>query len=123
MIVLPYTICFCLCGDQVLMLSRTHPPNAGLWNGLGGKLEADETPVENIYREVMEEAALDLHQAQQVRFAGLVTWMALDHAWGCMPFLRTWLLIIRSGRIVVPWRVSSPGRHWIGYATRRILLW
>jgi len=72
MMTLPYTICFCVRGDQVLY--RSNPPNAGLWNGLGGKLEPGETPLENIHREVMEEAGLDLHQAEVVRFAGLVTW-------------------------------------------------
>jgi 8-oxo-dGTP diphosphatase len=74
MIALPYTICFCLRGDQVLMLYRSNPPNAGLWNGLGGKIETGETPLSTIHREVMEEADIDLHQAQEVRFAGLVTW-------------------------------------------------
>lgn len=74
MITLPYTICFCLHGDQVLMLYRNNPPNAGLWNGLGGKLEPGETPLENIHREVAEEAGLDLNQAEAVRFAGLVSW-------------------------------------------------
>jgi 8-oxo-dGTP diphosphatase len=74
MTALPYTICFCLRDDQVLMLYRSKPPNAGLWNGLGGKIEAGETPLSNIHREVMEEAAIDLHQAQEVHFTGLVTW-------------------------------------------------
>jgi 8-oxo-dGTP diphosphatase len=77
MIALPYTICFCLCGDQVLMLYRSKPPNAGRWNGLGGKIEAGETPLISIHREMMEEAEIDLHQAQEVRFAGLVTWTFL----------------------------------------------
>src|SRR5258708_9753252 len=74
MIALPYTICFCLHDDQVLMLYRSNPPNAGLWNGLGGKIETGETPLSNIQREVLEEATLEMHQAQEVHFAGLVTW-------------------------------------------------
>jgi 8-oxo-dGTP diphosphatase len=77
MISLPYTICFCLCSDQVLMLYRNNPPNANHWNGLGGKIEAGETPLKNIHREMMEEAEIDLHQAQELRFAGLVTWTDL----------------------------------------------
>ena len=75
---LPYTICFCLCGDQVLMLYRSKPPNTCRWNGLGGKIEADETPLMNIHREMMEEAEIDLHHAQELRFAGIVTWAILD---------------------------------------------
>lgn len=78
MIALPYTICFCLCGNQVLMLYRDNPPNAGRWNGLGGKIEAGETPLVNIHREMMEEAEIDLHHAQELRFAGIVTWTMLD---------------------------------------------
>ena len=78
MIALPYTICFCLCGDQVLMLYRCNPPNAGRWNGLGGKIEAGETPWSSIHREMREEAEIDLYQAQEMRFAGLVTWTFLN---------------------------------------------
>jgi 8-oxo-dGTP diphosphatase len=78
MISLPYTICFCLYGDQVLMLYRSNPPNAGRWNGLGGKIEAGETPLITIHREMMEEAEIDLHRAQEARFAGLVTWTFLN---------------------------------------------
>src|SRR5947209_6694962 len=62
------------------MLYRRNPPNAGRWNGLGGKIEAGETPLKNIQREIMEEAEIDLHQAQELRFAGLVIWSFLnDH--------------------------------------------
>ncbi len=60
------------------MVYRSNPPNAGRWNGLGGKIEAGETPLINIHREMMEEAEIDLHQAQEVHFAGLVTWTVLN---------------------------------------------
>lgn len=56
------------------MLYRSNPPNAGLWNGLGGKIEQGETPLANIQREMLEEAEIDLREAQELRFAGLVTW-------------------------------------------------
>ncbi len=74
MLVLPYTICFCLRDTQVLMLYRSYPPNAGRWNGLGGHIEAAETPLESIKREVMEEGGIDLDLAQGLNFTGLVTW-------------------------------------------------
>ncbi|BCL83533.1 7,8-dihydro-8-oxoguanine triphosphatase [Ktedonobacteria bacterium brp13] len=60
------------------MLYRSNPPNANRWNGLGGKIETGETPLSNIHREMMEEAEIDLHQAQELRFAGLVTWTVLN---------------------------------------------
>jgi 8-oxo-dGTP diphosphatase len=54
------------------MLRRKHPPNEGLWNGLGGKIEAGETPAECVRREVMEEANADVSEG--FRYTGIVTW-------------------------------------------------
>jgi 8-oxo-dGTP diphosphatase len=34
--------------------------HSGKWNGLGGKCEADESPLETAHREIHEEAGLDL---------------------------------------------------------------
>ncbi len=56
------------------MLYRANPPNQHLWNGLGGKLRQQETPISCIQREVMEEARISLHPRQHLRFAGIVTW-------------------------------------------------
>ena len=78
MVEFPYTICFCLCGTQVLMLYRNKPPNAFRWNGLGGRIEAGETPLACVQREIMEEAGIDLTRAQELRFGGLVTWALGD---------------------------------------------
>lgn len=44
-----------------------------------------ETPLENIHREVMEEAGLDPHQVEVVRFDGLVSWpVSTDFTGACM---------------------------------------
>jgi len=69
-----YTICFCFQGDSVLMLFRNKPPNAQRWNGLGGKFQPGETPLACIQREIKEEAGIDLHLAERLHFAGIVTW-------------------------------------------------
>lgn len=55
---LPYTICFCCCEQRVLMLHRAFPPNAQLWNGLGGSIESGETPLRSVQREMQEEAGI-----------------------------------------------------------------
>ncbi len=73
-----YTICFCRWRDRILMLLRTKPPNAGKWNGLGGKIEPGESPLHSVRREVMEEAGIDLGLADRVRATGLVTWTIED---------------------------------------------
>lgn len=106
---LPYTICFCVREDQVLMLYRSHPPNAGLWNGLGGKLELGETPLGNIHREVMEEAGLDLHRAEVVRFAGLVTWTAPTDLTGSRPGMYAFLAYLAPTWPIWPDRITSEG--------------
>jgi 8-oxo-dGTP diphosphatase len=74
MIALPYTLCFCYRGNLVLMLQRDRPPNQGLWNGLGGKIQPNETPFACVRREIMEEAGIDLAQSPNCRFVGIVTW-------------------------------------------------
>jgi 8-oxo-dGTP diphosphatase len=71
---LPYTICFCCYQQQVLMLYRALPPNAQLWNGLGGKIESGETPLVSVQREVQEEAGIDLGEATSLHFSGITTW-------------------------------------------------
>lgn len=50
-------------GDDVLMLHRNVKErdfHAGKWNGLGGKCEPDESPLEAAARELREESGLDL---------------------------------------------------------------
>ncbi len=74
---LPYTICFCQRGALILMLHRRYPPFAGLWNGLGGRIEPGEAPLASVQREVLEEAAIDL-AASRIRFGGIVTWVSHD---------------------------------------------
>jgi 8-oxo-dGTP diphosphatase len=71
---LRYTLCFCRHGERLLMLLRRKPPHAGQWNGVGGKIEAGETPLAGVTREVTEESGLDLRMAASVRFGGIVTW-------------------------------------------------
>jgi 8-oxo-dGTP diphosphatase len=41
-------------------MHRRHPPNAGLWNGIGGKLNPGEDPYAACIREVSEEAGLHI---------------------------------------------------------------
>lgn len=60
--------------DRVLMISRDARPDDdhfGKVNGLGGKLEEDESAVACIRREVREEAGLDL---TSLSLRGTITW-------------------------------------------------
>jgi 8-oxo-dGTP diphosphatase len=70
-----YTLCFLTFQEKVLLLYRNHPPNAGLWNGVGGHIEFGETPHEACLREVHEETGFLLPSAQ---FIGILTWQGFE---------------------------------------------
>jgi 8-oxo-dGTP diphosphatase len=55
------------------MVNREKNPWKGCWNGLGGKIEKDENPLESIIREVEEETGLKVLPSQ-VHFKGSLTW-------------------------------------------------
>jgi 8-oxo-dGTP diphosphatase len=62
--VIPAVLIYTKSADgQVLMIHRDGNPgdyHAGKWNGLGGKLELDESPLEAARRELREESGFDL---------------------------------------------------------------
>lgn len=70
-----YTICFIRkktpCTDEILMLYRYKEPNIYKWNGVGGKLEKGETPLESCLREVDEETGLKI---KNMNYRGFVSW-------------------------------------------------
>lgn len=45
-------------GDQVLLVQRANPPDAGLWGFPGGKIEPGETLLEAAARELFEETGV-----------------------------------------------------------------
>ncbi len=70
-----FTLCFLARGEELLMLRRRRPPNQGLWNGVGGRIEAGETPLAACLREVREETGFVIDAA---RFAGIVSWTGFE---------------------------------------------
>ncbi|MBI2916159.1 MAG: NUDIX domain-containing protein, partial [Elusimicrobia bacterium] len=61
------TLCYVQRGGKTLMLHRIKKPNDihdGRWNGLGGKMELEETPEECVAREVWEESGLKIKNPQ-----------------------------------------------------------
>lgn len=71
----PYVLCFLTRAGRVLMLHRRYPPNQGLWNGVGGRIEPGEKPLTACLREVEEETGCIL---QTARFCGLLTWTGFE---------------------------------------------
>ena len=66
------TLCYIERGDQYLMLHRTkkeNDANHDKWLGIGGGIEAGETPEECLLREAMEETGLTL---TSYRYRGVI---------------------------------------------------
>ena len=70
-----YTLCFIVKDDRVLLLLREKAPNKGKWNGVGGKIEPNETPYESCIREVYEETGLTV--INQV-FRGIISFRGVE---------------------------------------------
>lgn len=70
------TLCYIIKDGKWLMLHRTkkeEDANAGKWIGVGGKLEAGESPENCLFREVFEETGLTV---KSHRFRGIVTFIS-----------------------------------------------
>lgn len=69
------TLCYVLCGNDVLMLHRVKKKNDinhDKWIGIGGKFEENESPDECLLREAKEETGLTLTSWQ---CRGIVTFL------------------------------------------------
>lgn len=72
-----YTLAFLIKKDHVLLLNRNKSPWMGAWNGVGGKIEKNETPRDCIIREIKEETGITVDE-KQVQAKGTVTWDEFD---------------------------------------------
>lgn len=68
---LKYTIAFLKRGDEILLLNREKPYWMGCWNGVGGKLLPNESPLDCVLREIKEETGIKL---ETIHYKGTVTW-------------------------------------------------
>jgi 8-oxo-dGTP diphosphatase len=72
------TLCYLEHGDRVLMIhriSRSGDVHFGKYNGLGGKLDPGESPLQCVLREVYEESGL---RPRRIRFSGHIAFPAFD---------------------------------------------
>ncbi|MBP1949707.1 NUDIX hydrolase [Virgibacillus litoralis] len=69
---LDYTICFIKRGDEILLLNRESPAWMGMWNGVGGKVEDNETALDGILREINEETGIN--EPKNIMYKGNVCW-------------------------------------------------
>ncbi|MDR7433873.1 MAG: 8-oxo-dGTP diphosphatase [Armatimonadota bacterium] len=91
------TLCFIRDGDRVLLIRRTHPPNVGMFNAVGGKIEPGENPYQACLREVKEETGLSLQKASLRAIVTVLVLETLDR-W----ILFTYIAERPPGQEVVP---------------------
>ncbi len=68
------TLIYARRGSDILMLERAQrpgDPHSGKWNGLGGKLEPEETPLDGAIREFEEESGIRL-KSGDLKAAGTI---------------------------------------------------
>lgn len=83
---LKYTIGFIKRGNEILMLNRNKAPDMGKWNGIGGKFEEGETPLDCIIREAYEETGIRFRE-ENLLYTGAVTWESENGSAGMYAFI------------------------------------
>jgi len=68
-----YTLAFLKRKDEILLLNRNKSPWMGAWNGVGGKIQGNETPLQCVIREIEEETMIQVSE-KEVQFKGILTW-------------------------------------------------
>lgn len=81
---LKYTLCLIRNGDRFLLLNRLKKPQMGTWNGVGGKMETGETPLESVIRETFEETGIQL---KELVYAGNVIFRSKEGREGMYLFM------------------------------------
>ena len=83
------TLCYVRSAGKTLMMHRNKKPgdvHRGKWNGLGGKLDAGESPEECVVRELREESGLTILEP---RLRGVLTFPAFKPGEDWLVFLYT----------------------------------
>ena len=68
-----YTLAFIQYQDELLLVNREKHPWLGCWNGLGGKIEQNESKEVAMLRELKEETGIII-QLEQLIYKGKMTW-------------------------------------------------
>ncbi|WP_152393558.1 NUDIX hydrolase [Paenibacillus guangzhouensis] len=108
---LKYNICFMKRGEEILLLNREKSSWMGCWNGIGGKLEANETIRASMIREIREETGIEIDHLQ---FKGMITWTVDEESFGGMyvymaevPVDFEYVTPIRTDEGILDWKKIS----------------
>jgi len=106
-----FTICFLKKGEHILLLNRDYPTWMGAWNGVGGKIEQNETPLAGALREIKEETGITV---EDITYKGKITWTDGVIDYGCMyafiaeiPDSFTYITPIKVAEGILDWKELS----------------
>lgn len=68
-----YNLAVITSGNNILLLNRLKKPYVGLWNGIGGKRESQESELAGMLRELFEETGIKVVDSQCVS-TGYLEW-------------------------------------------------
>lgn len=68
-----YTLGFIKRKNEILLLNRIKSPWMGSWNGVGGKINENELPLDCMMREIYEETSI-IVKPDQIKAKGVLTW-------------------------------------------------
>lgn len=90
--VIPATLIYLFCENKVLMIHRIKKNkdiHEGKWNGIGGKLELEESPSEGALREIKEETGISVEESL-LKPLGVLTFPSFkieqEQDWVCFIF-------------------------------------
>jgi ADP-ribose pyrophosphatase YjhB (NUDIX family) len=80
------TVCFFVQDTKVLLAEIEYPDGKKLWNGVGGVVDNNETPLEGVIREISEETMLrvdenGIDEATVINLRGLELHVFIAHEW------------------------------------------
>jgi 8-oxo-dGTP pyrophosphatase MutT (NUDIX family) len=90
------TLCFVFHDDRLLLIFRQRPPDPGVWNAVGGKIDRGEDPLEAARRELWEEAGI----RPPLNFRGVATVIVRSTG-------EHWAIFMFSARVEDPAVVES----------------
>ena len=80
------TVCFFIKDRHVLLVEAEYPDGHRVWNGIGGKVDDNETPVQGLLREIGEETKIqvleqDIVKADVITEGNFELHVFITHTW------------------------------------------